>query len=78
MKPLTIKLPEPLEARLAAAGRAHRISRSAMVRHALEHYLGSATGAPQGFASLAGSLQGKMRGPRDLSSNLAHLKDFGR
>jgi Arc/MetJ-type ribon-helix-helix transcriptional regulator len=78
MKTISLKLPEPLETRLAAAARKTGQSRSEVVRAALDAYLtGSAASARQSCLDLAGDLAGCVDGPADLSTNPKHLKGHG-
>jgi metal-responsive CopG/Arc/MetJ family transcriptional regulator len=74
MRPTTIKLPEELEALLDELARTRGISRSAVVREALQAY------AVRGKASVtaaAGPLVGSLDGPRDLSTAAKHMRGFG-
>lgn len=82
MNTLTLKIPEALEAQLAAASAAEHVSKSALVRRALESYLAqreakknSAPSALERVGDLVGCFDG---GPDDLATNPAHLADFGR
>ena len=78
MKALSLKLPDALDAKLAAAARRRRTSKSAVVRDALEAFLG-AKGVRSGSAlDLVRDLAGCVEGPGDLSYNKAYLRDLGR
>jgi predicted DNA-binding protein len=78
MKALSVKLPDPLETRLAAAAKKRRVSKSSLVRDALEAFL-EADGIQAGSAlDVVRDLAGSIHGPGDLSYNKAHLRDFGR
>jgi Arc/MetJ-type ribon-helix-helix transcriptional regulator len=80
MKPLSVKLPEPLAKWLTAEARAARRSRSEIVREALEAKRARRTDAGQG-RSLADALLeagGPFRGPGDLNSNPKYWDDFGK
>jgi hypothetical protein len=71
MRPLTIKMPKPLEERLDQLARRRGVSRSALVREALEAYV-ARPGASA--LDLAGDLVGSLDGlPADLSTNPKHL-----
>ena len=80
MRTVTLKLPEGLASRLNAVVRRRSMTRSAVLREALEAHLGSALGEGRGSClELASDLIGSLRGlPRDLSSNRRHLKGYGR
>jgi len=75
VKTLTVKLPDPLFAEIASAAKARKISKSAIVRERLAR-----SAAPNN------SLWSRMEDlviqrdslPVDLSSNKAHMKDYGR
>lgn len=81
MNTLTIKLPSRLQAEILEASAQEHLSKSEIVRRALEAYLRQRkTHAP--FVSAldrAGDLVGCFAGgPADLSTNPEHLADFGR
>lgn len=79
MKPLTVKLPEELVAKLHLAARQSKLSRSEVVRLALSTYLNGQTTADKGsLLELADHLIGSLAGPGDLSSNPKYMEDFGR
>lgn len=82
MNTLTIKIPERLESEIAAASAAEHVSKSVLVRRALEAYLAQRKAAPAGPPSAlerAGDLVGCFAGgPADLASNPAHLAEFGK
>jgi Arc/MetJ-type ribon-helix-helix transcriptional regulator len=78
-KTISVKIPTPLAARLSAAVRRRKTSRSAIVREALEGHLRSDTLAQAGsLLDLAGDLVGSVVGPSDLSSNKRRLRGYGR
>jgi predicted DNA-binding protein len=79
MKTLTFKLPASLEARLASASRRRRVSKSAIVREALENHFSHRESANEdSFTALAADYCGRLKdGPSDLSSNKQRLKGFG-
>jgi Arc/MetJ-type ribon-helix-helix transcriptional regulator len=79
MRTITVKLPEPLAARLRVTVRKRSSTQSAVVREALEAHLGqsSATGAGSGL-DLVRDLVGSVAGPPDLSTNRRHLRGYGR
>jgi predicted transcriptional regulator len=80
MKAMTIKLPDALDLQLTHFVHAHSgMSKSAVVRQAIEFYLSMAPQGPAQSASVAArKWAGTLSGPADLASNPAHLDDFGR
>lgn len=81
MNTLTVKIPETLENELAAAVAEEHVTKSALVRRALESYLAQRRlGAPSISAlDKAGDLVGCFQGgPRDLASNPEHMAGFGK
>ncbi len=79
MKMLSLKLPDALDAKLAAFAQRRGISKSAMVRDALEAFLKGNGRVRAGSAlELAKDLAGCLAGPGDLSSNRKYMKGFGR
>ena len=79
MKTLSLKVPETLDRKLSARARTRRTTKSALIREALEDFLGSGSPLPKGSAlELAGDLVGSLEGPGDLSTNKEYFKDFGR
>lgn len=81
MNTLSLKISAPLEDTLDLLSQQERVSKSELVRRALVAYAAqraSVTAAPSAL-SLAGDLVGCFSGsPADLSSNPAHMADFGR
>jgi metal-responsive CopG/Arc/MetJ family transcriptional regulator len=78
MSTLSLKMPEELATRLAAAARRRGTTRSALVRDALESYLRKVSVGNGSAADLARDLIGVVEGPRDLSERSKHMKGFGR
>ena len=78
MPTVSLKMPEELATRLAAAARRRGMTRYALVRDALESYLRRLGAADGSAADLAGDLIGALEGPRDLSRHPKHMKGFGR
>ncbi|MBE7494832.1 MAG: ribbon-helix-helix protein, CopG family [Verrucomicrobiaceae bacterium] len=81
MSTLSLKLPESLLLRLDQESRARRLSKSAVVRAALERELGPiksacATSCYDLARDLAGSVREKL--PKDLATNPKHMTSFGR
>ena len=80
MKTLSLKIPETRDQRIALEVARRKISKSALVREAIEPHLAMPSGLrkPQGFLDLAGDLVGRKKGPGDLSTNAKYLNDFGK
>lgn len=78
MKTITCKLPEKLDAELVAAAREAGISKSHIVRQALEDRISRKRGkrSPRAF-DLVKDLCGSVKGPADLLTNTKHMEDFG-
>ena len=78
---LTVKIPASLDEAIARASAQAHVNKSELVRRALDAYLRQRE-QQQPFVSAldqAGDLVGCFSGgPADLSSNPAHLSDFGR
>ena len=79
MKMLSVKLPDALDVKLAALAQKRGMSKSAVVRGALEAFL-KGNGRVRGGSALelAKDLAGCLAGPGDLSFNKKYMKDFGR
>ncbi len=81
MNTMTIKLPSELEDAIARASAQEHVSKSALVRRALEAYLAQRKSATPFVSALdkAGDLVGCFEGgPGDLATNPAHMADFGK
>lgn len=81
MSTLSLKLPESLLLRLDQESRARRLTKSALVRAALERELepaksSRATSCYDLAHDLAGSVRKKL--PKDLATNPKHMEGFGR
>lgn len=83
MAVISLKLTEALDAQLTAQAQRRRLSKSELVRRALTAFLQASEQEvdgpqPQSAADLLADLVGCCEdGPPDLSSNSAHLSDFG-
>lgn len=79
MKTISLKLPDPLNRRLEIMAKRQRVSKSEVVRVALENYLngGQAEPRPISALELAGDLVGCCEGPGDLSTNPKYMEGFG-
>ncbi|MEW6036979.1 MAG: ribbon-helix-helix protein, CopG family [Pseudomonadota bacterium] len=81
MHTLSIKIPPHLEAAVAEASAQEHVSKSELVRRALEAYLRQRESRTPFVSALeqAGDLVGCFAGgPTDLSSNAEHMSGFGR
>jgi len=76
---ITIRISESLVQRLKQHAGARRRSESALVREALENYLGEvpASSSAYDLARKAGLIGCVRRGPSDLSTNRKHFEGFG-
>jgi predicted transcriptional regulator len=75
MESMSIKLPRALSAKVSRLAKRRNVSRTEVVRDALEAYTAQ-EGASAGSA--ASDLKGCLKGlPRDLSTNRKHLKGYG-
>ena len=78
MRTITCKVPSELDARLTAASRARRTTKSTIVREALEASLSRRPAAKRLRAyDVVKHLAGCLSGPSDLSHASRHLEDFG-
>jgi predicted DNA-binding protein len=82
MAVLTCKLPLALEGRLAALARRRGVSKSVLVREAIEAKIANEAATPAAPANLIealGESVGSIRsGKRDLARNKKHLQGYGR
>ena len=79
MATISLKLPDPLAQRLTEIARSRRMSKSAVIRDALDAYLSASEPRPGGSAlALADDARGVLAGPPDLSYNKKHLRNLGR
>ena len=79
MTTVSLKMPDPLAAELAATARRRGMSKSALIREALTAYLGRLGAEQPGSAlSRVADLEGLICGPEDLSVNQDYLEEFGR
>lgn len=75
MRIASFKLPEELDQSLTAMARERHVSRSALVREAIENL---AKPTRRSALDLAGSLVGSLDRPSDLSTSPRHMKGFGK
>ena len=78
VKTITCKLPENLDAELETAAREEGLSKSQVVRKALEDRIrrNRAKRSPRAF-DLVKDLSGSVKGPADLLTNPRCMDDFG-
>ena len=78
MHTISLKVPEPLAIRLKDTARQKGVSKSVLIRAALEAYL-QTDGAerPESALSQVADLAGMLSGPEDLSVNKDYLRNFG-
>ena len=81
---ITIRIPETLEERLRRRSRLQGLPESALIRDALEAYLGESAEPQPAYelaeqAGLIGCIgRGSKSLPRDLSTNPRHFEGFGK
>jgi len=75
MRTISLKLPPDLDQRLTDLAAQRGLSRSAILREALESF---ANGSAYSVTSRAGGLVGSLEGPRDLSTSAGHMRGYGR
>jgi metal-responsive CopG/Arc/MetJ family transcriptional regulator len=75
LKTITIKVPASLSTKVARLAKKSGVTRSEVIRDALEAYTGDVRPS---FTESAGEFCGVAKGPGDLSTNPRHLKDFGK
>ena len=79
MNTISLKMPEPLALELSAAASRRGISKSALVREAIQTFLlaDEATRRQESALTRVADLVGAFSGPADLSTNKDHLEGFG-
>lgn len=76
---LTVKLPQPLQAKLDALVARRGQRKSDLVREAIERLVAERNASEStSVLGLIKDLKGSGRGPKDLSSNRKHLQGYGR
>ena len=79
MKTISLKLPDPLHAKLERLAKSQKQTKTNIVRNALEQMLnGTPAAKPLSALDLAGDLAGCLDGPSDLSTNRKYMEGFGR
>ncbi len=78
MKTISLKIPESLEQQLQRLALESDVSKSEILRRALELFL-TTDKVPDNTSvtALAGNLVGCFRGPTDLSTNTDYFDEFG-
>jgi hypothetical protein len=78
VKTITCKIPESLNTELQAAAMAEGVSKSHVMRRALEKNLAKRPGkkSPRAF-DLVKDLSGSLKGPSDLLTNPKYTENFG-
>ncbi len=77
---VTLKAPEALVRKIRIAAQKQHISRSALVRRAIEKYINedlSEAGQPSAY-DLVEEFSGKVTGHRDLSTHPRHMAGYGK
>ena len=79
MHTISLKVPESLAVRLTDTARRKGVSKSVLIRDALEAYLQTdRTEQAASALSQVADLAGILSGPEDLSVNKDYLRNFGR
>ena len=75
---ISLKMPEPLAAEVAAVAQRRGVSKSALIREAIETFLnGDEAHHPRSALDLVADLVGACEGPEDLSVNKKYMEGFG-
>ncbi len=78
MVAVSLKMPEPLAAEVAAVAHRKGVSKSALIREAIETFLsGDEVNHPRSALDLVADLVGACEGPEDLSVNKKYMEGFG-
>jgi hypothetical protein len=78
MKTVSLRLPEALDARLTWLAQEKGVTRSAVVREALEAFMENGTARRPSAYDLSSDLCGSVTdAPRDLSYNKKYMEGFG-
>ncbi|HKC25391.1 MAG TPA: ribbon-helix-helix protein, CopG family [Thermoanaerobaculia bacterium] len=78
MRTVSLKIPDELNTKLAAAAHRRGWTKSELVRRAVAKFLPAAEPGEDGFLERAGELIGCVDGPPDLSTNPRHLRGYGK
>ncbi len=75
---ISLKMPEPLAAQVTAVANDRGVSKSALMREAIETFLsGDAANHPGSALDHVADLVGACEGPEDLSVNRKYMEGFG-
>ncbi len=78
MAAISLKMPEQLAAEVAAVAHRRGVSKSALIREAIETFLGAdEVGHPRSALDIVADLAGSCEGPEDLSTNKKYMEGFG-
>ncbi len=78
MSTVSLKIPPALHRAVEELAKSRGVSKSALIREALERYLETGVRPVKGsFLALAKDYAGCVAGPPDLSSNAEHLEGYG-
>ena len=78
MTTISLKVPATLAVRIEDAARQRGVSKSLLIRRALEEYLQTdGVEEPRSALAQAADLAGVLSGPQDLSANKDYLRNFG-
>jgi len=79
MDTVTFKIPNEIRERLAAYARETGVSKSEVLRQALQEYLANSDHIVEdSFGALTADLAGSLDGPEDLATNPKYMEGFGR
>ena len=79
MKTISLKVPEAMDARLAAIAKQNGKTKSDVAREALQAFFKNGhKNRPVSAYDLSKDLIGKFRGPVDLSTNKKYMRGYGR
>ena len=79
MKTISLKVPEAMDAKLAAIAKQTGKTKSEVAREALQSFFENGHNRrPASAYDLSQDLAGSVRGPGDLSTNKEHMRGYGR
>lgn len=74
---ISLKMPERLAAQVAATAQRQGVSKSALIREAVEVFLSGDANHPRSALDLVADLVGACDGPEDLSVDKKYMEGFG-
>ncbi len=77
MVSMSLKMPAHLAERIRQAAEDRAVSKSALMREAIERHLSGGTPQPPSAFDLMADLVGTWEGPPDLSTNPKYMEGFG-